>query len=358
MSKRRSEISKATPVISVPNTGNTEFVYYIANFTNNTDNEVLATFYDSRSEPIIDRPSSYKLAVVKFNVRVEEIPMFNIAQTNFVFYFWYQPDNIVITQPLLLTSGLVYNQVAFTEMPGGLNDSLAAGFSALKSSYNLIHGPGSWEADASKPQFPPAFQFSTSSHLFSLYFDKRWQSLSLFLYFSIEFYKLISGIAVDQLAPTPPPSIPSSSGGPIALYTTFTSDNIVSISGVDYLFMTQIYDTTSTWYTISRLVITSNTLGIRPTYISTLGGETNNIQLHILVDHYFDTDNSPDKNPSVTYGSNVSAPLQWIDIFADSPLTKIDLQVWYLTENNTLTPLNVLPGDSFSITLLFAKVVL
>lgn len=352
------------PVIAVPNTSvpNTEFVYYTGNYTNTSSSNALAEYRDTRTDPIVSRASDYKLAVVKFNIRTDLIPMFTYEKKSFIVYMYYSPDNILITQQVQPTVGVVYSQEEFlNQLPGGLNDSLSSAFYAVIAAYETIHGAGTWTSDPLRPQFPPGMQFDPVSGLFSMLVDER--SISgatheIQTFMSQDLGRLFTGLSVTPFFSSP--SLPNGTQKFLFWYN-FSRTNIIPVpsgGGINYVTNTGVYNSTGLWYEISRIIITSNSLACRRNFIGAGSGSQSDVQLPILTDFTFITDNGPQNNPTTWYEYQPSGPYRWVDIFGDGPVNRIDLQFYYATSDGTIKPLYVQPGDSFSFTLLFAKVVL
>lgn len=352
------------PVINVPNTSvpNTEFVYYTGNYTNTGTTNSLAEYRDTRTDPIVDRASDYKLAIVKFNIRTDLIPMFNYVNKSFIVYMYYAPDNILITQQVQPTVGVTYSQEEFLNYtPGGLNEALSDAFNALVAAYEVIYGPASWTGDAAKPQFPPGMQFDPATGLFTMFIDERSISNApneVQTFMSPDLGRLFTGLSVTPFFSTP--SLPSGTQKFLFWYN-FTRSNTFPVpggGGVNYVSNTGIYNSTSLWYEISRIIITSNSLATRRNFVGGGSNGQSDVQLPIITDFTFVTDNGPQNNPTTWYEYQPSGPYRWVDIFGDGPVNRLDLKFYYATSNGEIQPLYVQPGDSFSFTLLFAKVVL
>lgn len=354
------------PIISVPNTSvpNTEFVYYTGNYTNTTNRLALAEYNDSRTDPIVDRASDYKLALVKFNIRTDYIPMFYNNEKTFIIYFYYRPDNILISQPIQQNSLPTYSQEEFiSRSPDSLNEGFVTGFNALITAYEAIHGAGTWTSDPLRPQVAPGMQFQPGDNLFTMFVDERsitGATYEIEYYFSFDLARLFTGLPQQTPQTFTTPSLPYGSEQYYFGYNT-THSNIAPIpgaTGYNFVSSTTIYDCTGLWYEISRIIITSNNLATRRNYIGVGSGGQSNVELPIITDFTFVTDNGPQNNPTTWYEYQPSGPYRWIDIFGDNAVNKINLQFYYATANGVINPLFVLPGDSYSFTLLFARIVL
>jgi hypothetical protein len=121
----------------------------------------------------------------------------------------------------------------------------------------------------------------------------------------------------------------------------------------------QEYSTVSAWSPIQAIVFTSNTLPIMGTNVSPPVVITNNVATtpsnnsataNIITDI---VTNSGIYAPSVLY--TPSAQYRLISLYGNSPLTNIDIQIYYRLRDGSLIPYHLSSGSSVSIKLGFFK---
>lgn len=347
-------------VVPLPNTLETEYVYYEAVFINNTENIVNATIDDSKSIPILDKLSDYKMAVFRFDVGAATTPMFIVRGNKPVcsVALTYEPDNLISIKTVFPTLPTleIFNVGKFLDnIDGGLNETIALAFNDIKAQYDAIHGAGSWAANINLAQSPPGIIYDASNKLFSLVSPDKNVDTSVdavSLYLSYDIVPLFLGLyisSVPQIA-----ALPRDAWYRYGVVPTFRNGNL---SG-GYYTMTQEFSSTAKWYTVNKIVITSPGLGTRKTFVGFLtaddSGFTNNKQLETVMDISVNLSNDNENNPStnITY---IPQNLRWIDCLGTKALDRIILSLGFLDEVGNLYPAQVIPGSSFSVTLVFAK---
>lgn len=370
----RSTVRKHTvkqepiPVISLPNSSNsdTEFVYYEAQYINDTASTVPAAFKDSRTDPIVSNMSEYKMAVTRLSIGAAALPLFVVRgnKPNCSVAMYYAPDNIGATGTVFdaVATARVFEISNFfnaTDRGGGLNATLAKVFLNLQNQYDVIHGPGAWAANALLPQNPPGFQYDPDTNLITMYtppenLDTDPNRVNLFM--SGDITPFFFGFAFYPAGPSP---FVSPAWYRFSVNQSFNQPT-VTIGGDSYLPITQDYSSVSKWYTFNRLVLVSESLGSRNTYISFIkAGDTSsssNRQFATIVDFSTNLDNSLQNNPAtnITY---IPQNLRWIDCLQDGALKTVNLSLQFLDEAGDFLPATIVSGSSFNVTLCFAKAV-
>lgn len=364
------------PVISLPNSNNinTQFVYYESQYINDTPNVIPAAFTDSRTDAIVENLSEYKMAVTKLSLGASTIPMFTIGVGGNKGFggvgMYYRPDNLDFSFEAFIIAPPrfpIYEISYFLDNPdylGGLNPTMARCFDVIKNQYDAIHGPGSWAANPLLPQQPPAFVYDPTTGLFTLYtppqnLDSDPNHIDLFL--SSDISSLFSGFSFYS----PPYSTPfdhpfdNMKWDRIAIFSSFNQPT-VTIGGNSYLAITQNYSSVPKWYTFNKIVVVSESLGVRNSNIGFIKASTtsssDNTQFATIVDFSTNLDNSIANNPAtnITY---IPQNIRWIDCLSTSPLKRVSLSVNLLDDAGDIVPVTIVPGSSLSVTLTFAKIV-
>jgi hypothetical protein len=356
------------PVIATPNSSNTatEFIYYEAQYINDTTDIIPASFSDSRTDAIVDNLSQYKMAVTRMSIGAGTIPLFTVRGNKPVCSvgLYYAPDNLSATADVFdLTPTLrvfeISNFLDATDLGGGLNPTIAKAFVDIQNQYDVIHGPGAWAANILLPQQPPAFEYNPVTNLISLYTPPQNQDNDpnhVDLYLSSDISPLFFGFTFYRLTYNTP--FNTAAWRRIAINASFNQPT-ATVGGNSYLFITQDYSSVAKWYTFNKLLIVSDSLGVRNTYIGFIKASTtsnsSNTQFATIVDLSTNLDNSVQNNPAtnITY---IPQNIRWIDCLSTSPLKYISLSVNVIDEAGNFLPATIISGAALSITLAFAKI--
>lgn len=341
-----------------------ENIYYTASFVNQETYRVPASYTDNRTVPILNKPSDYKLALVKVNCDIGAIGMFrsNPAGNPYLAILYYYPDNIWIQIPLFSTHSnddVVYLFQDFLDLPEGYNDSMATAFTQLKSEYNAIHGPGTWEADATKSQYAPFLAYDSDSSFFSMYNtiesdDTNPEAVQVYLQNNLEqrLESLFTNIG-NRYGTNNPLALAQ---GQIRIAFNSGPQNInrVTINSINWIKNTQTYLSIERWWDAQRLIVTSSTIGVRSDNIGLSNPTGKPISINAITDIeiFYDTRSN---SPATTLRYGPVSEYRIIDILIDTPLTAINLGFYVQTSTGEIRQLYFSPGRGFDIKLLFTK---
>ena len=347
----------------------TEYVYYEAQYINDKNGPVIASFTDVKTEPIVMNMKDYKMAITRFNIGMEALPMFikGVSKTICQVGMYYEPDNLSATGSVFsaVSTLPIYTITGFLDEPnygGGLNPTIISVFNNIVSQYDTIHGAGAWAANPLTPKNPPGFIFNSATQLFTFYsdvlsLDTEVNKVTLWL--SIDISKLFLGLQLHERQTGAPFAAPN--WYRFAVFDTYNQLSrvfIPPVTGDEYIVMEQTYNSTSKWYTINKLLVTSKSLGTRKSYVGILksSGQNNSnaIQYEILSDTYVMLANTPNENPAsqLVY---IPVNYKWIDCLKSGPLSQVDFTLEFLDEQGSFYTASILPGESFSITIVLAK---
>jgi hypothetical protein len=341
-----------------------EYIYYEAQYVNDTAVPIFAQFIDSKSEPIVKDMSQYKLAITRFNIGMEALPMFVVRggkrECNVSLY--YQKEGLSATQTVFpsIPKLPVYTISYFLDSAdygGGLNITIQNMFDSIVSQYDAIHGAGTWNANPLTPKVAPGFTYDAGKQLFTLYSDPLsadTEADKVILLLTGDISELFLGCAFT--------TVPLPYSDPewyrFSVFPNYMGMNLVTINSVDYIAMEQSYSSTAKWYTVNKLLITSRSLGTRKSFIGVLKASelanSNAIQYEILSDTYVNLSNTLNENPA-TQLVYIPINYKWIDCLKNGPLNQVDFSLQFLDEQGNFYPAKVLPGESFAITIVLAK---
>ena len=209
---------------------------------------------------------------------------------------------------------------------------------------------------------PPFMQFDTQTHICALNADiNRYDSSStnsVAIYFNSRLYQLFAGFPAQFQGYGKDPKsylIPIPNVGSANTLTTNVGTK------QQYLQVYQEMSTIGLWNPVSSIVFTSNTLPIHPTLTSPpkvyssisngLAGVGGTSLTNTLTDFEIAIDAQNSYRPEISYAP--PGEYRLIDMYSNSNLSKIDLNVYWKDRYGNLKPLLLQPGCSASVKLLF-----
>lgn len=349
-------------VTLVPNISETSNIYYQCKMLNDTPDSVPATFQESRPSPIIDVMSNYKLAIIKFTVSANSIPMFIVGDQVQYIGYRIEADNIfTLRRPFPGQDGrFIFNINQYLDEVDGFNETSTIAFNDLIAAYDLIYGPGAYIANAALPQAPAKLVFDEVTQLFTLYADERMSDVSntVRLFFSYSMVKLVKGlnfILTPTFVQSPLPNIKGLYAS--IKYKPFNSNQYIN-GPITYIVSVAEYNTCSAWFFTDTLLLISNSLTTRNSFVATpttTSGSSSNVNLPIVSDFTINLDYSPSSNPTTKLEYYPSAEYRWIDLIGDNQLSNVDIEFRIQTREGRIFPLIISSGDYFSVSMLFTR---
>lgn len=357
-------IDERTAIIDVKNLiHQEENIYYNFSFVNQQDVIVDAIFNDNRNTPILQKPSNFKAAIVRFECSTDDIPMFRTVEEGyFAVSLYYFPDNLSSTIELFNgVPTLIFTFSDLIDAPQGLNAKLLEAFNSLVTQYEVIHGPGSWVTDGN-PEQAPFVIFNQATNLFVFYNDPASIDSNpdgVQVYLSRELHRLFEGIpnSIRQnYYGYNNPALQRVTWEKVYYYIQPNDANVVTLGvGTDpVVAMTQNYQSIEAWWKVKKVVLVSESVGIRSESVATSFSNGNNVVYNILTDFTMEL-NTTDSSPATQLRYIPSAEYRILDLINDVPLSSINIQVYTQDVFGTLRRLRLLPGDSFSGKILFTK---
>lgn len=342
-----------------------DFIYYECQISNEEGASLSlpATYDEQRQQPLVNKASDYKFAVIRLETNLSNIPMFLVGnEANYPLSFELVYNGavgpIIITKTLfntqVLRKSIYTNQIVLNEY----NDKLKEGWDDLIIAYNAILGPLAWQTDVNKPQSYPGVEYDTSTKLYSLLIDAKAQTTNVnngvFWGANDNLFRLLAGMNADRIA---------DSGFrfvyvfPFGFANSNVETPVAPPSGYagPYLRMTQVWSSDPLWYSVSQVVITSDALGCRKTYIGNPNQKGINILRNVIADFTITMDNTDSSSPATRYRYIPPGEYRWTDMFSDEPLNRIEFKVYYLFKSGQLYPVLVQSNDSLTMKFLFAR---
>lgn len=371
---------------------NSEFIYYGAYRFNNSylnpnnhdanygsyGSTERAEYNENRVNPVLMKPSNYKVAVSSFSLPASIIPMFAVNNNSLL------PNNpgrytvsLSLLNPTPGPNSVIVSDYLFRTIPDGsliytydyviqeINSVLSSLFAALVAEYDIVNTPNVYTAQTEFPQSPTFLNYEPTSDLFTFYAPYPQMNATpinvgdqkIIITFSNNLYQLFRGINffINYNGPN---SINPSFYRSLNFVTQPENMNVVTLNGNQYIKNTQQFSSAATWFTFNKLLLTSRQLGFRAGSVGTdksislVNGL--DVTSNVLANFDIQIDNTPENNPNtrIQYSPNY---LHWKDIFKDSPLYNIDLQFVLADNEGKSIDLPLESGNDFSVNLVFAR---
>jgi len=371
---------------------NPDKVYYdltIANLNNGDTNPVNSPpliFNEQRQNAIIPNTGDYYLSIVRFQLDTSSLPIFvPIIQIG-------QPDpNATIYSVTVVdnTNNFAYqvyiqwvNQIANVDVlePPAPNPIQAESEWYFCYSFewfvNLVNTALSTAIDSSHANLTngiASMAWNASSNSATLYLDEaNFYTLSVpainptkpafSLYFNQALFTLFSSFPAEYLGSV---GVTNGMNYKIQVYNYNGINTIqlpVTAPATTCVYINQEWDTTGVWTPVSSIVFTSATFPIVPTRLSppqaflngvlyNLSASGNNSNVAQVITDLASGDLC--YKPSLLY--EPTAQFRLIDMVGNTPLTNINIQVFWKSKLGNFVPFRLATGNSCSMKLLFTK---
>lgn len=351
-------------------------IYYNANMFNGSPDQVVANYNESRTSPLLYDPSKYYLSVIRFNIPGASLPIF-VAQANpfpntdpnqLIYavvlthndtssgpaFLQFQPGCIACQPKIPVFSAqnprqdptdsyyFVFSYQAFLDM---INVALATAYTNLP--------------DKGATTQPPYMTYDAATDLFSLWAEQTYFGnadpfdgsntlvwFNRYLYNFFPSFQFVSDVASPSTA--------------YAVHIKNNRNNTPA-APAGYYQMVQEYSSAFAWNDLQAISFRSNNIpvlfenqtGISPGGASLQGSFSSN-QIAFITD--FEPLNSA--NPG-----NFRESIQYFppgeyrltDLIGTSPLSTIDIQVYWTDKRGTIHPVFILPGQLITLKILFRK---
>lgn len=337
------------------------------------DDVLQASYSAERNQALMDNPSDYKVAVVRFDCPSTAFPkqIFNKPH-EYSLTLYFGPDNLTSEQilanyqidfttnpnPMISNPNYVFYFKQFTI---SMNNAFTAAYNSIVAQYNAIYGAGAWVA-AFPTQAAPYIFFDQNTELFSIVTpiandDSQTNKVEIWFNHAL-FQSFLSFMAGLYGFDRP-------DGKDARLIIRDFKNNRYDASGAynptagALYHITQEYKALNEFYRVYKIVILSNSLVSRKEFISVYSPSQNSgdnedgkvISIPIVQD--FDYEFYDPNSTRIVY--NPSGPWRWMDLLSNAPLTKVDFQVYAQSEKGQLLPVQLLPNQNCNIKFCFRK---
>lgn len=320
-----------------------DHIYFNAGLFNNTDDSIPATISNSRTSPIVNKPSDYHLGVVRFIIPCNDIPIFIFQDNSYYVTLSYGGNNYsalcsyVGSNLLDATDRKIY---AYSEFLQSINTALLTAYTNMKAA-----NPAAPATSAPYLLWNPITGFFTMVAQKAGYDVNTvgtvpiWFNSLLFRFFP-SFRVNYNGYAnVDKRD--------------FQIYVT--DDGTNTSAGV--ISMLQQSTSAGSWNDIVSLIITS-TLPTASEYITSPTNQTSaqNSTSKIITDFNVpvSTGGSVDPVSQIAYQYATTQP-RLIELNSDQPITQVDLSVYWQAKDGTLYLHRLTPGEQLNIKVVFIK---
>lgn len=317
-------------------------IYYNIVQQNKTGRSQRAEFTENRVQPILENPSKYEMAVVRFSVPAYEIPIMffkdgSDASNGERYSVSLTYGATTITTVLLHVPNEIPKTLygrpavwAYQEMV----DSINVGY---ETTFNLIK-----IAEPLAPQTEaPFLTFDPVSNLFTLYAEQSYDITSpttMGIFMNKTLFKLFPSFEITF----------DSTLGPERSHQLLIKDNKLNsttYNGNPYYTMQQESSSLSQWYDFVSLQFETDAIPVSPEY----DPNQNNVISRVLTD--FEPIVDEPSRETIQYFPQ--GPLRYYDLVSNYPMKRIDLRITWLDKNRVSYPLFLANDDTFTCKLLF-----
>jgi hypothetical protein len=312
-----------------------ERLYYDLSFRNDTGQPAPISFYENRASPYLEVPGDWKLAVVRFFVNTDLIPLFTFQDNTYSVTLGYGADSYrsYLAFPPRTLSPSDRAIRTFNQFVLSVNAALQASFTALKTAH-----PGVAST------LPPKVVFDVDASLFRFDIPITYVADSISVWMNPALEGILS--QYDVFTASTDPALASGRN-----YQVLQYDEGLGTSPSGYYRMNQSTVSLDDWYSARSLLFQSS-LPVKPTMIT----GPNNANQQLLTDFDF---------PIASIGGSgdpfgftqfaVTGQYRYIDLMGTAPLRTIDLTISWQDKAGTITPLLIPPGAVATVKILFEK---
>jgi hypothetical protein len=351
--------------LSRPSQNPKDNVYYNIDFVNKDENKqvVPIQFSERTSIPVLDRPSDYQLAVTRFSLPGEFIPVMlwdpegkgawnadtnpgsKVDKFEVVMEFDGEVKRAYLPQPVNANPANVsplygpnFSVWNYKEFVDSFNTALATAFGDLKTAKPLA-----------PPTAPPFVEYDASTRLCSLYAETLYdtggplvppQPPTIKVYLNQNLYSLFPSWNTfrDNIA------------GEVLYQLTITNTgtNSLTVAGLSAYQMEQEFSTVALWNDFDEVIFETGSIPVNPEY----DPKPNNTVTRNLVTDYVPKEqlNSRDQIQYDGVGWK-----RFTDLESNYPLREISVNVLWKTTWGDRYPVYIGYNDNFSMKLLFRK---
>lgn len=309
-------------------TNSSDHVYYNFRIQPTDGKQTLAKYSENRVTPILDNPSDYELAVMRFNVPTSNIPLF-FWKDNF-FGITLKHNNINYFEYLQFisnTSLLNARKTIYTvqEVLDSMNQAFATAFA-------LIPGIVSIEA--------PQMLYDPITDLLTLNVEQSFITDGIEIFWNQELNPLMYSFQNYYYEDPPSQQV-------FRWIIKDRGNNSSTINGQPSFLMLQDYPNTFAWSNLQSIRFETNSIPVK----RELEGAQKNIESLLLTD--FEIIKDRYNRNSISFFPR--GPVRFTDLQSNYPMKRIDVSVFWVDTDNIIYPLVISGGDSLTMKLMFRK---
>ena len=324
-----------------------ENVYYNIRLVGKEGKDTIARFNETRVEPILDNPSKYELAVVRFSVPSRKIPI--------MFFRDGDPANGYTPQQkytITMSFDGVDKTVQLThvnnEFPTFLYKkptiwSYGQFMESMNRAFTEVFSEIKAEKPLAPPTMPPFMIFSNLTSRFALYAPTSYDSNgppTINIYFNSELERLFDAFQMVYDS-----NQPSTKRWHYIIKDTNTNGTVHN--GNPYYIMKQDTSTLYLWNEIQSLQFETNSIPVNPEMLSS----QTNIISRVITD-FEPISGAPSRDVIQFFPAG---PLRYYDLKSESPMKQMDLSITWRDRKGNTYPIYVNEEDPLTIKLKFRK---
>jgi hypothetical protein len=308
-------------------------IYYNINIKNETQERIIPSFDVNRVQPILNNPSDYELAIVRFSIPLTSIPLFFFKNDAYKLSLKIGANSY--TQPMIwLPNNAVYDDKAIYDVQHLLdmiNNAWALAFTTLKNDNTVLSTK------------PPFMSFSNLTDLITLNVPQTYLTDNIEIYTNTLMHRQIHNF-YDYFNE-------SANVGDLNYKFIIQDlyDNNRVINGINYYYFTQQFSSIASLSELRSIQVFTDSIPVNKELIGSQLNKTAS----------FLTDFEPIE--SNTFSSNglfqffPKGPLRYIDLLSVEPMNRINLNVKWTSINRDVETYYLEPSEEISMKLLFRK---
>ena len=333
--------------------------HYIGIIKNSTPMDTTTVFNQQYQSSIIQNPSEYDFAIDKYNIPLENVP---------IFYFDSSVDNsnkynaysVELTYNGV-SSGRTYVQFNKTYIKNPTDPDYYAIWDfdtfiklvndTIYAAFLLLAGATSLPATSAPPFFGMDSNFMLSSYGQCTIYDSD-IAKPIRLYMNQPLWRFFMGIPAEEQGNGF--AVQSALGlDALFLFWSKKAMNLVTISNTNYWQMFTNYGTQTliNWNIAEGIVITSNELTVAAEYMPTISDNQLLVSRKIIANFDFIYEGTACKPLYAQYV--LTSPYKRLTIEGGANLNKLDFNIYWYDSNNTFHPFQIYNGSSYTMRLLF-----
>ena len=320
---------------------NDDHIYYnidIRKGVENAGKKFSATFNETRVEPILNNPSDYDLAVVRFSIPSQSIPIFLWKPNEFSITISYLNfDFTTILQFIPNSPGGSYDYYGdsiwnYQDFIDSINVGLLASFNAF------IAGVVPF---ALQPTVAPYMIYNAETQLCSLIAEEKYDTTytnPVYIYFNRElsnYFPALQNYDADDAIKS------------VYIRVKYNFNNLIVEAGINYYEVKEEYTTLFLWNDLQKILLETDSI---PVANELLSAQTNKLR-KVITD--FEPLSQINDRSQIQYFPQ--GPLRFYDLITNYPLTQMNLNITWQSKDGRTFPIYLTEYDNLTVKLYFKK---